>query len=151
MNFQKDLKLGQNYEMKFIELMKFKKYHQPKGYFKYFDIEVYDIPEKVIKYEIKSDRLANKTGNLCIEFECSKKASGIITTQADYYGYFILKENNEFDLYVIPVSVIRDMINKKSYTRIMKGGDGWKACFYLFKINLFSNYIIKYNEEQIQQ
>jgi hypothetical protein len=38
-----------------------------------------------IKIEVKSDRKAQFTGNVYIEYESRKKPSGISTTQSDYY------------------------------------------------------------------
>ena len=140
--FRKDLEFGQNYEKKFIEIMKPKSSKIIGGNFKYWDLEIFE-DYKVIKYEIKSDRLAHKTNNLCIEFECNKKPSGITTTQADYYGYFIIKDKDEFQLYNIPTKFIRECINNKLYSRTMNGGDGYKSKFYLFDKNIFSEYIIK--------
>lgn len=47
------------------------------------------------RIEVKSDKLAHKTGNVFVEYESRGKRSGIATTQADYYcfevqGTFIL-------------------------------------------------------------
>ncbi|CAB5223323.1 hypothetical protein UFOVP384_30 [uncultured Caudovirales phage] len=37
--------------------------------------------------EVKSDRITAKTGNVYIEYESRGKASGIATSQADYWVY----------------------------------------------------------------
>jgi hypothetical protein len=50
----------------------------------------YDICADGIYYEVKSDRKAHATNNICIEYECSQKPSGINVTQADFYVYFII-------------------------------------------------------------
>ena len=47
------------------------------------------------RIEVKSDKLAHKTGQFFVEYESRGKRSGIATTQADYYcfevrGIFIL-------------------------------------------------------------
>ena len=47
------------------------------------------------RIEVKSDKLAHKTGKVFVEYESRGKRSGIATTQADYYccevkGIFIL-------------------------------------------------------------
>ena len=47
------------------------------------------------RIEVKSDKLAHKTGQVFVEYESRGKRSGIATTQADYYcfevkGIFIL-------------------------------------------------------------
>ena len=41
------------------------------------------------KIEVKYDRKTKETGNVYIEFESRNKPSGIKTTQADYWTYFI--------------------------------------------------------------
>jgi hypothetical protein len=41
--------------------------------------------------EVKTDRLAHKTGNIFIEYECRNKPSGIATTTATYWIYKIDK------------------------------------------------------------
>jgi hypothetical protein len=96
---------------------------------------------KETKYEVKADRMMEKTHNICIEFECSNKPSGIQTTQAEYYAYF----NATTDvLYLIPVSVIKESILAIKYTRTINGGDGWRARFHLFPKTVFSEYIVEW-------
>ena len=67
-----------------------------------FDLIVGQMAEKELaavlqdkRIEVKSDKLAHKTGNVFVEYESRGKRSGIATTQADYYcfevrGIFIL-------------------------------------------------------------
>ena len=103
-----------------------------------------DIVDGDIKYECKSDRYTFTTHNLCIEFECSNKESGIMATESDFYFYYVINTENKESLfekvYKIPTTVIREMIADKKYHKIQKGGDGWKSKFYLFRENLFSQY-----------
>ena len=138
MTFQSDLEFGNNYELLYTKI---KNLHEPvisEGKF-----SAYDIISDNVKYEVKADRLAFKTNNLCIEYECNKKPSGISTTEADFYCYFVLKNNKEYDLYEIPVNVLKDEIQRKTYKRSMKGGTNYKSSFYLFDKNLFINYLYK--------
>lgn len=65
------------------------------GDFKY-DLLLGQIKEKEIadifankKIEVKTDYLAQKTGNIAIEYQSRGKPSGISTTEADYYAYFL--------------------------------------------------------------
>jgi hypothetical protein len=48
----------------------------------------YDLILDSVKYEVKADRFMFKTGNVLIEYESNKKASGISITEADYYAIF---------------------------------------------------------------
>lgn len=139
--FTNDLKFGQSYENKAIEYYVNNGYKLidnsiNKGCFKDYDFIVSNGDE--LKIEVKADRLAYKTGNICIEFECNNKPSGIETTKADIYMYYIINGNN----YCIPVNIIKDYINDNKYIRIVKGGDRYMSNMYLFKINLFNNYLI---------
>jgi len=140
--FNQDLKFGQSYENKTIE------YFVNKGYkiidtsfnkkcFKQYDLIVSN-DDTEYKIEVKADRLAHKTGNICIEFECNNKLSGISVTEADYYFYYIINANT----YNIPTNIIKEYINDNKYTRIVKGGDKYLSNMYLFKMNLFHNYLI---------
>lgn len=138
--FENDLKFGNEYEKRYIEYKNFQNYNQPKGYFKEYDIICYDEEEKGIKYEVKTDRRANETGNICIEYLCSGKDSGIRTTTANIYVYIILK-NEGYDIYEIPTKKIRKYIKKEKYTKI-RNTDNGKSEFYLFSINTFSKYKI---------
>lgn len=93
------------------------------------------------KYEVKADRLSAKTGNLCIEYECSGLPSGISTTEANYYAYFIIHGSSE-DLYIIPVPHIKELIAQGAYKK-MKGGDGYRSRFYLIPKVVFADYLTK--------
>lgn len=67
-----------------------------------YDLEVGQLAEHALadvlvnkRIEVKSDKLAHKTGNVFVEYESRGKRSGIAITQADYYcfevqGTFIL-------------------------------------------------------------
>jgi len=143
--FRNDLNFGQKYEKLFCELMGLTDFNISKGKFK-----PYDILDNVtnLKYEVKSDRLGYKTGNIAIEYECSNKPSGITTTEADYYPYFIINKTG-YDLYLIPVEVIREKI-KTGNRRSVNGGDGYRSKMYLFKISEFDEYKKSDNNINVQ-
>ena len=137
MNFKADLQFGQLYERIFIERENMTNYKISEGNFKPYDIINLD---DNIKYEIKSDRMAFKTNNMCIEYICNKKLSGISTTEADYYIYFVIT-NDDYDIYKIPVEKIKSLINDKSKKiKSVKGGDNYKCQLYLISLNEFSEY-----------
>ena len=65
---------------------------------------------------------------MCVEFEYKNKPSGINTTKADYYCYYSVKDLNE-RLFVIPVCVIKELINNKQYERIIKPRNNTSQCY----------------------
>jgi hypothetical protein len=138
-NFVGDLAMGNKYEKIFMTyLSKTSKWmNQMQGKF-----SAYDICADGIYYEVKSDRKAHATNNICIEYECSQKPSGINVTQADFYVYFIINPDDSHHVYKIPVADIKKMIEDKKYSKDVKGGDGWRSAMYLFDISLFSEYCI---------
>jgi len=142
--FQKDLQTGHKYEMKLLEHIKYKDYIRPEGYFKEYDILVNKKNGKSSTYEVKSDKQINIYGNICIEYMCKNKPSGITTSKAKYWAIFEPKGEN-YTLYKIPSKIIREYIEKKYYHRDCKGGDNYNSKLYLFNKNLFKDYII-YND-----
>lgn len=73
------------------------------------------------KVEVKSDRLARKTGNVFVEFESRGKESGIITTTADWW----VIELGEDVFIIMPTSRLREITNNKLKSRgYVRGGDG---------------------------
>jgi hypothetical protein len=141
MNFKKDLTLGEKYQVELINVLKPINYKMMTGLFKEYDLIIDDIMP--IYYEVKADRYTYKTGNFCIEYECSNKKSGISTTTADYYAYFILKPIGQYDLYIIPVIDIKNLINKDINIKKKTGGDNNNSKFYLININIFNQYKMK--------
>ena len=133
MTFKNDLYLGQKFEKECEMYLDGQFEYAPNKKFKPYDFKIGDT-----KYEVKSDRLAYKTGNICIEYECNNKPSGIITTESDYYIYFIINKDKN-DCYKIPTSIIREKIkNQKS----IRGGDGFRSMMTLLKISDFREYLI---------
>jgi hypothetical protein len=144
MNFKNDLKFGKKYEMELLKYLDYDIYKTKDGLFKDYDLKI-NINQKSITYEVKADRLTYITNNIAIEYECSKKDSGISTTKSDFYAYFIIKPNDDYDLYIIPTIEIKNLIKLKQYKRVVNGGDNYNSKMYLFNISLFKNYIIKLN------
>ena len=137
MSFKKDLEFGHKYENIFIEeiLNNPVGLERPPGKFSGYDFAIGNE-----RYEIKADRQTYKTGNFCIEFGCSGRPSGISTTQATHYGYFIVRPDGTYDIYKIPTGDILEMISQRLYSRDMRGGDGGRSQFFLFDKNIFDQY-----------
>lgn len=143
MSFKADLAFGKWYEKKLIEIIPSDSHIIKDGKFLPYDLELTkgDITSK---YEVKADRMTIKTGNVAIEYECYDKPSGITTSEADYYAYFVIKNNaNVFDLYLIPTATIKELIAQKKYKRSILGGDLNKSRMYLFDIIHFRDYLHK--------
>ena len=143
-NWTADLALGTSGEELAISLYVFADMVKcPKKRFKEWDfgLKNHKEDEEYTYFECKNDRRAKDTGNLAIEYECSKKPSGISTTKADFYVYFI---EGTRTWYEIPTDDIRTLINEKKYTRNIAGGDGWKTRMYLFPCSMFESYKNEY-------
>jgi hypothetical protein len=137
-SFHSDLAFGDKYQEQYIASMT----PQPsylevkKGNFK-----PYDFVADNVKYECKADRMAHKTGNLCIEYQSRGKPSGISTSEADYWIYMLVAPDGAVsDTFKIPGDILKEEIEKKSYTRDVSGGDNWTNKMYLFPKNVFCQY-----------
>jgi hypothetical protein len=133
MGFNNDLKFGQKYEKLSLEYFEYKKVDFPKGKFKPYDF----ILDDNIKVEVKSDRLGYKTGNIAIEYYCGDKESGITSTEANYWMYFIIYPD-KVDCYKFPISDLRELIKD---CRKVRGGDGWRSHMRLLPISKCSDYL----------
>ena len=75
------------------------------------------------KVEVKSDRLAHKTGNIFIEIFSRGKPSGISTTTADIWIYRI--EANDTAI-IVPTQIIKKIVKEcfiKNNRKYTLGGD----------------------------
>lgn len=139
--FYNDLKTGQYYELQLLNHIKHKTYQQSKGNFKDYDIMVYKNNGSKSSYEVKADKMINITGNICIEYYCRNKPSGITTSTAKYWAIFECKDD-KYTLYKIPRKILNKFIENKQYFKDVNGGDNMASKLYLFKKNLFKDYII---------
>jgi hypothetical protein len=74
------------------------------------------------KIEVKYDRKTKETGNVYIEFESRDKPSGIKTTQADFWTYYI---DDDFTI-TISTKKLKDKMKNLFETnraKIVSGGD----------------------------
>jgi hypothetical protein len=142
--FQKQLANGNIYEVRSLMYMEHDTYEQKQGKFKPYDL-IITKSGKETKIEVKSDRQAGRTGNMAIEFECNGKPSGISSTEADYYIYFIIYMDDIHDglpreeCYKIP---IKRLIKIAKECRKVRGGDGNRSCMYLVHKSLVARYLI---------
>jgi hypothetical protein len=147
-SFNSDLTQGQYFEKLFSEQYLTStniESSSSKGKFKEWDIKTTDEDGKETLYEVKSDGKGHFTGNICIEYTCSDKPSGITATKADWWIHFIPTPkytDNKYRLVKIPTTTLRKMIADNLYKFKCNGGDGNRAKMYLFPISLFAEYII---------
>lgn len=60
------------------------------------------------KIELKTENwLWEKTGNMCIEFECNGKPSGISTTEADYWTHELRRDDDTLVYITFPIDVLK--------------------------------------------
>lgn len=149
--FEEDLKNGKIYEKRSLLYLEYDKYKMIEGNFKEYDLEIVK-DNKKIKIEVKSDKQASITNNLAIEYKYNNKKSGISSTTADYYIYFILYPNEIIDgkkfsaesfhreeVYKIPVGELKIIV--KTCQKV-NGGDGNKSKIYLVPKNIVQKYLI---------
>jgi len=132
MTFQNDLAFGKKYEdlaaSDYLPEGETLVETAPAGLFKGWDFRT-----NKYKYEVKSDRLAYKYGckTMFIEYECSGKPSGISTTEADYWYYFMVSPNGETKQFRFSVEELRE---KCKGCPSKAGGDGWRSRGYIVPV-----------------
>lgn len=148
MGFWNDLAFGKKYEDIAITMLQGEALQErPEGLFKEYDFKT----EKHM-YEVKSDRLSYKTGNLFIEYECSGKPSGIMVTKADYWFYFvtmpvsIANYPDNYRAYKIPVPFLWKLIEEKP--RTVSAGENYKNKGYVIPESRFKEYRITFQTDE---
>jgi hypothetical protein len=138
--FARDLTFGKVYEKKFMDYIDYDEVEKcPDGKFSKWDVRIKK-GDGYKSFEIKADKLSAKTGNFCIEYECSGRPSGLATTEADYYGYFVIGEKD--DCYIIPTDVLRKEC-VKPFVKSLRCGDGYRARAYLLPVHEFYMYKVE--------
>lgn len=141
-NFIRCLKNGKLYEKECLKYINHKSYIQSIGNCKEWDIEITKDNDKKVKIEVKSDRHINITNNICIEYNCNNKPSGITSSTSHYWVIFEVYNENDYNMYVIKTKIIKDMIKDGRFKKDIRGGDGLRSQLYLFDKNLFEKYIM---------
>jgi hypothetical protein len=121
--FHKDVKFGKHYENLWASQFQNPELC-PKKVFSDWDVKT---PDEV--YEVKADRLVSKYGNFFIEYECSKKPSGISTTKASHWVlYDVLPDSTPFGEVRACYKVPKDtLLSLASTCPSRAGGDNWKS------------------------
>jgi len=142
--FQKDLETGHFYEKRSLLYLDYDDHKFINGYFKEYDLELTK-DGKLIKIEVKSDKQASRTGNLAIEYECNNKPSGITSSTADFWIYFIVFDDHE-EVYKVPLEKLRRIAKK---CRKVSGGDGNLSRMYLVPKNKLCKYLINFENKTV--
>ena len=150
-NFERCLMNGKFYETECLKYINHKSYIQSEGKCKEWDLEIENNSGHKIKIEVKSDRHINLTGNICIEYKCNNKDSGITSSTSIYWVIFEVFGENNYNMYIVKSKIIKQMIKDRKYKRDVRGGDGYRAQLYLFDKSLFKDYIkVKKIENNIE-
>ena len=104
-DFRYDLHLGKSYESEIMKIL---------------------TSENDIKIEVKRDGFVSTTQNLAIEYKCRGKFSGLSTSEADWYAFFLGGDEYKDEVIVLIKTDRLKKIVKKVYTKNKKkimGGD----------------------------
>lgn len=139
MCFDADLEFGQKYEVEAMKLLEYDRIRRKTGKFSPYDFEIFR-GSTMIKVEVKSDRLGVKTGNIAIEVECNGRKSGLNTTQADLWMYFLVN-GDRFVCLKLPTSDLKRITKSRNY-RTIYGGDGKKSKIVLIPYMELAKYVL---------
>ena len=145
-NFEEDLKTSDKIEVNVIKKLQEAypdfKFHTFSGT-KAYDC-LFSMGGKTYSLEIKADYFAVNTGNMVVEYESWGKPAGIVTTQANFIAYAMMRSLEDFDLYLINTNKNKRMVEEKLYFDTMVGGDiGSNTKLYRFKMDVFEKYATK--------
>jgi len=143
MAWARDLEFGEHWERFIVEYFNYDSIRKMSGKFGAFDY-ICVRGNSIVLREIKADRISSRTGNLVIEFMCRGKDSGIYTTHADYWTYCVIGENDELEVYDIPVWFLKGGIQKQAFDEIKMGGD--ESLMFVFKSSFFEAYKLDLNK-----
>jgi hypothetical protein len=85
-------------------------------------------------FELKTDRMAHKTGNVYVEFQSRGKNSGILTSKSDTWIFKIVSKGDRhlFSIH-IPLTRLKKLVSKDY--RVVPGGDNLTSKGYLVPMN----------------
>lgn len=99
-----------------------------------------------ITYEIKTDVFCSPTrdtGNICIEYQCRGKASGISVTEAKWFVTYFKHFNQ---LWFIRTEDLKKLISENNFRTFSQGGDiNSNTCGYLINRENYKEYFNIYN------
>ena len=136
--FEINKQFGKCYEKESLKYIEYDTYKFKEGFFSYYDYYIKLNGEK-IRYEVKSDRMACRTGHIVIEYRNGDKLTGISISKADYWIYFTIY-NNYNVVYKFKTEELKELC--ENYGTI-KGGQGGVSHMYRIPISDIKEYIIE--------
>ena len=100
-----------------------------------YDYDISVDSEPPVTFEVKHDAMAQKTGNIALEYHNTRKnePSGFMVTKADLWAHKIGEQ-----IYVCSVKKLKEFVDtEKPHRFIESGGDG-NANLLLYKIDQFT-------------
>jgi len=134
MGFHKDLEFGRRYE----ELAASMVSSSPIEWSPNKAFKAWDFRTPTTTYEVKADRLAHRYGNAFIEFECSSLASGICSSEADMWIYFVIR-GEELDAYCIPRLELLELCKG---CVVKSGGDNYRSRGYIVPLIRLKKFLV---------
>lgn len=103
---------------------------------------IFDYEGKPFSIEVKEDFSCMNTGNVCVEFECRGKPSGIAVSKANFFIYKVHESPVRHGYYICSTKTLRKQIEIGAYFRTFQaGGDaGSGTKGYLFKLDKFKSF-----------
>ncbi|HEX3522503.1 MAG TPA: hypothetical protein VHT52_10500 [Stellaceae bacterium] len=106
------------------------------------------------RIEVKAEAVQwRRTGNICIEFRCRGKASGIDAFEGDAWAHVICADDEEpLVTLLFPIKRLRDLVQycrDKGYYRLNRGDDS-ASDFAIIPLKLFVHWLMK-NGQMPQQ
>jgi hypothetical protein len=139
MAFALDLPFGKRYEKLAVEMLGDGDVEMAPDY----AFSDWDFRHGNLAYEVKADRRASSTGNLCFEYEHTGVPSGISISKADEWIVFIIRPGSAgcdgHRSYKIPLSRIREVCAEPGTRRA--SCDGGNSRFYLVPVSRFSEFV----------
>lgn len=133
MSFKELLKFGQKYEKRALSLFRYETAFSPPGLHSEYDFILNDW----YKVEVKADKLASLTGNLCIEFQANGKPSGTSVSTAHVWVIYAVGSD---DVYKIKLKRLKRLCDKYGTKR--KGGYKNLSEFYLLPASKCKKYLV---------
>src|SRR6266568_4415716 len=97
---------------------------------KEYDFELRFKDGKKIFYEVKTDFMSFKTGNIFFEYSCNGLISGLACTSADKYAILLLHLR---EIFVFEPEIMWNYLRCNNYRRV-NGGDNFSVMGYIVPI-----------------
>lgn len=144
MSFASDLNFGRFYELEFLKHLQYDTVEQSPDTKKFSDWDLKVIKDgKVTTYEVKCDRYALMTNNICVEYQNRYgEKSGLSASKADFWIFMLLDPISGYHIYKVPRRELKAMVNNQEFHKQICIKDSKNKCV-LFHLNKFKKYLYK--------